>query len=333
MQDTRHGQRKRRDRRVEVPPVLREHLVGSPHRSDGRLEMSAAGVLEALAGLEQRLLPDHPQTLDLDYLAVRIGDDPMTADELCGNIARVADRDRVDARGLGITMAQVQQVSGQLVSGVGTVTRLVGGLFGGIGTAVLILTIGLYVALEPRLYERIEILHQRADGRVDRLVTIGIFLVERQQMPGKLADELPILLGTIPFGLIYGVVARSAGIPALVVQAMSLIVLAGSAQFVAAQLIGAAVAMAAFREGIRQPMFWLLTLTFLGLILISPFIPYFTFGEDFIMVKELGFDTAVLAATAFGVLAAAMSISEEIEGRTAVTLMSKPVSRRQLRIA
>src|SRR5437660_2692861 len=53
--------------------------------------------------------------------------------------------------------------------------------------------------------------------------------------------ELPILLGTIPFGLIYGVVARSAGIPALVVQAMSLIVLAGSAQFVAAQLIGAAV--------------------------------------------------------------------------------------------
>ncbi|TMD44382.1 MAG: AzlC family ABC transporter permease [Chloroflexi bacterium] len=53
--------------------------------------------------------------------------------------------------------------------------------------------------------------------------------------------ELPILLGTIPFGLIYGVVARSAGIPALVVQAMSLIVLAGSAQFVAAQLIGAGV--------------------------------------------------------------------------------------------
>ena len=37
----------------------------------------------------------------------------------------------------------------------------------------------------------------------------------------------------------------------------------------------------------------------------------------------------MLASAAFGVLVAAVSISEEIEGRTAVTLMSKPVSRRQ----
>src|SRR5262249_44587040 len=34
----------------------------------------------------------------------------------------------------------------------------------------------------------------------------------------------------------------------------------------------------------------------------------------------------------FGVLAASMSISEEIEGRTAITLMSKPLSRRQFLI-
>src|SRR5207302_799209 len=55
----------------------------------------------------------------------------------------------------------------------------------------------------------------------------------------------------------------------------------------------------------------------------------FTFGEDYIMVKELGFDIIMMNAAALGVLAAAMSITEEIEGRTAVTLMSKPVSRRQ----
>ena len=47
------------------------------------------------------------------------------------------------------------------------------------------------------------------------------------------------------------------------------------------------------------------------------------------MVKELGYDMTMLAAVLFGVLAASMSISEEIEGRTAITLMSKPVSRRQ----
>ncbi len=92
---------------------------------------------------------------------------------------------------------------------------------------------------------------------------------------------------------------------------------------------GAAVARAAFREGYRQPMFWLLVLLAFALMFLFPFIPYFTFGEDYIMMKELGFDTIILVGSAFGVLAAATSISEEIEGRTAVTLMSKPVSRRQ----
>jgi hypothetical protein len=90
-----------------------------------------------------------------------------------------------------------------------------------------------------------------------------------------------------------------------------------------------AVALAAFREGVRQWLFWLLTLLAAGLMFVSIFIPYFTFGEDYLMVKQLGFDTIMLAAVLFGALVASQSISEEIEGRTAVTLMSKPVSRRQ----
>jgi ABC-type transport system involved in multi-copper enzyme maturation permease subunit len=92
---------------------------------------------------------------------------------------------------------------------------------------------------------------------------------------------------------------------------------------------GGAVALAAFREGIRQPMFWLLALIGLAAMLVAPYIPYFTFGEDHKMVEELGYDTIMAVALLFGTLAASMSISEEIEGRTAVTLMSKPVSRRQ----
>lgn len=51
--------------------------------------------------------------------------------------------------------------------------------------------------------------------------------------------ELPILFGVIPFGLIYGVLAHSVGLPPILALAMSSIVFAGSAQFVAAQLIGA----------------------------------------------------------------------------------------------
>jgi len=49
--------------------------------------------------------------------------------------------------------------------------------------------------------------------------------------------ELPILVGVIPFGMIYGALAISAGIPALQAQAMSAVVFAGSAQFVTAQLV------------------------------------------------------------------------------------------------
>jgi ABC-type transport system involved in multi-copper enzyme maturation permease subunit len=92
---------------------------------------------------------------------------------------------------------------------------------------------------------------------------------------------------------------------------------------------GGAVALAAFREGVRQPMFWLIFGIGFAALTIAPFWPYFTFGEDHIMVKDLGLDTVMLAAVFFGALAASISITEEIEGRTAVTLMSKPLSRRQ----
>jgi ABC-type transport system involved in multi-copper enzyme maturation permease subunit len=95
---------------------------------------------------------------------------------------------------------------------------------------------------------------------------------------------------------------------------------------------GGAVAYAAYREACRQPMFWLITLGGVLLTWLSVCIPYFTFGDDYKMMKQIGFDIAMLAAILFGVLSASMSISEEIEGRTAVTLMSKPVNRRQFLI-
>lgn len=52
--------------------------------------------------------------------------------------------------------------------------------------------------------------------------------------------ESPILVGVFPFGLIYGALARNAGISAFPAQMMSSIVFAGSSQFVAAKLIAEA---------------------------------------------------------------------------------------------
>lgn len=60
----------------------------------------------------------------------------------------------LESRGFAIDMENVQNVAGQLVSGVGTVTRAIGGLFGALTTLFLIAVIGIYIALEPRLYER-----------------------------------------------------------------------------------------------------------------------------------------------------------------------------------
>lgn len=52
---------------------------------------------------------------------------------------------------------------------------------------------------------------------------------------------LPLLLAVFPFGMIYGALALKAGLQPAAAQAMSTIVFAGSAQFVATQLIETAV--------------------------------------------------------------------------------------------
>lgn len=52
-------------------------------------------------------------------------------------------------------------------------------------------------------------------------------------------DELPILVGVIPFGMIYGILALSAGMLALDAQAMSAVIFAGSSQFMVTQLLKA----------------------------------------------------------------------------------------------
>ncbi|MEN6523738.1 MAG: AzlC family ABC transporter permease, partial [Anaerolineaceae bacterium] len=64
-------------------------------------------------------------------------------------------------------------------------------------------------------------------------------------------DELPILLGVAPFGMIFGALALSTGLPAGIAQAMSMIVFAGSSQFIAVQLMGAGVpALVIFLTGV-----------------------------------------------------------------------------------
>lgn len=57
-------------------------------------------------------------------------------------------------QGFAIGQEDVQGFAANMVSGVGTVTRAIGGLFGAFTTLILILIIGIYLAAEPKLYER-----------------------------------------------------------------------------------------------------------------------------------------------------------------------------------
>ena len=52
-------------------------------------------------------------------------------------------------------------------------------------------------------------------------------------------DESPLLLGVTPFGMIYGIAALAAGVPAWLAQLASAIVFAGAAQLVIVQMLAA----------------------------------------------------------------------------------------------
>ena len=92
----------------------------------------------------------------------------------------------------------------------------------------------------------------------------------------------------------------------------------------------AAIARTTWKESMSQPIFYVLLGIGALAIIIFPVLPYHTFGEDVKMVKSTGLTAIKLLAIFLGLWTASMSIAEEIEGRTALTLLSKPIGRRQL---
>lgn len=82
-----------------------------------------------------------------------------------------------------------------------------------------------------------------------------------------------------------------------------------------------------FLEIVRRPLFWGVAAIIAVLLLISVFIPYFTLGEDIKMVKDQGLVAIMVSGLVLAIFAASVSIADEIDGKTALTLLSKPVSR------
>lgn len=90
-----------------------------------------------------------------------------------------------------------------------------------------------------------------------------------------------------------------------------------------------AVALLTSTEGLRQPAFFLLFITAAALTALSPFFAFFHLGEEAKMVTDLGLSTVLTISTLLALLTASSTVTDEIEGRTALTMLSKPLRREE----
>ncbi|WP_083233381.1 ABC transporter permease subunit [Planctopirus hydrillae] len=92
---------------------------------------------------------------------------------------------------------------------------------------------------------------------------------------------------------------------------------------------GGIIARATTKEAVRQPVFWLSVTATIVFLLINTWLPFFSLGEDLKMLKECGLTTILICGLLIATWTASTSIADEIEGKTAMTLLSKPITRRQ----
>ena len=112
----------------------------------------------------------------------------------------------------------------------------------------------------------------------------------------------------------------------VVIAVVVLVIIYQLLQLVAPKI--AAIAWTTTKEALWQPLFYVLLAIGMVALALYPFLSYNTFGEDVKMVKDSGLTTIMILSILLALWTASKSIAEEIEGRTALTLLSKPISRR-----
>lgn len=82
-----------------------------------------------------------------------------------------------------------------------------------------------------------------------------------------------------------------------------------------------------FTEAIRQPVYLIILGCSMGLILLSPYFTLFAMLENNRMIKDMGLSTLLLTGLLLAAFSASSVIYKEIENKTILTVISKPVSR------
>ncbi|HEY2412031.1 MAG TPA: ABC transporter permease subunit [Pirellulaceae bacterium] len=90
----------------------------------------------------------------------------------------------------------------------------------------------------------------------------------------------------------------------------------------------AAVALSTAKSDIAQPLYAILMAGGIFGLIVFVFIPYNTFGDDIKQLKDSGLSLILVLCVLQSVWAASSSVADEVEGKTALTVLSKPVSRR-----
>jgi len=113
------------------------------------------------------------------------------------------------------------------------------------------------------------------------------------------------------------------------------LVLAGVLGFIAALVAfrfyarAGVIAAATTKEAIRQPLFIMILVLAGILLVVNAVLPFFSFGDDVKMLKDVGLATILVSSLLLAIWTASTSVTDEIEGKTAMTLLSKPINRLQ----
>ena len=88
-----------------------------------------------------------------------------------------------------------------------------------------------------------------------------------------------------------------------------------------------------FRETVRQPVFWIIVLVSISLIWLTSCLPLcwtsVGLATTEVMAKDIGLATVTMCGLLVALFASSIVVSDELEKKTALTVLSKPVSRSQ----
>ncbi len=82
-----------------------------------------------------------------------------------------------------------------------------------------------------------------------------------------------------------------------------------------------------FIEIIRQPVYGIIIAAVLLMLFLSPSLTMYSMADDDKLLREIGLSTLFLASLFVGIFAASGAVADEIENKTILTVLTKPVRR------